>query len=685
LKKYEIYYSDIETTKFKDNIELVNISEYILDYKLGCIIKFDSNSKIDYKYHSFSQLEFNKELIKYKPKQLKIVYFHNLKFDSKFFFKDLVDTFDKVIPIRAGNLIINISCYIVNSQNKYNKVLEFKDSYALTITSLKLLGKMVNKPKMEFDFNYSTKEGRELGVKYCYRDCKIIYYAIIYLIKFIYDLFEITYEIYQLPLTIGSFAKKIFISIYSKVFYQVDFNIEKSLRKYYYGGRTECFDFNINYEVISFDFNSLYPSVLSKQTFSEGKVIKSKTNEINFSNPLILAFKCSIIENQFYPLYPSRDYKRVIFKNGFKKVIITKIEYDYFVKNNMISDSKNSKNSKNQKQITIIKVHSCYIGYPISFPKYFESLYYKRKTFEINHPYNHFCKKFMNSCYGKFGQKIENKSIQFLKDLKIKDIEKDDIYELNGFFYKEVIKINKWLKINLLNAILSTSYSRFKLWKLLQFCYQNNILVIYCDTDSIYIKHYDSYKLDKFIDDIKLGKLKLEYSVDIFLCIDSKEYICKNYDKTYMIKFKGIKKEYMKDFSDLKRHIKEGTNTNLIGSIFYCIRRNSNLQSVHIINKQKHKYFLKRIVLNDYSTIPFTDIIDTLQISKNKRLILNQLSNLSKREIFTNFFQHFFSFTFTFSIKKKVIFNVVNSLAYFYYFRDYNTFKWNWNNFRSVI
>ena len=148
-----------------------------------------------------------------------------------------------------------------------------------------------------------------------------------------------------------------------------------------------------------------------------------------------------------------------------------------------------------------------------------------------------------------------------------------------------------------------------------------------------------------------------------------------------MIKFKGIKKEYLKDFTDLKHHIKEGTNTNVIGSIFYCIRRNSNLQSVHIINKQKHKYFLKRIVKDDYSTTPFTNFIDDTQVSKNKQLILKQLDNLSKREIFTNFFQQFFSFTFIFSIKKKIIFDIINSFAYFYYFRDYNTFKWNRNYF----
>lgn len=618
----KLYYSDIETTKFKKAYELDNFENdsYELLFELGCIVSFDNNSEIDYEYYSFNQLDFCNELIKDCSKtNVKRIYFHNLRFDSKFLFEFLYNHFDKLKTIKANSKIISINCFMENSQHKFNKVLELRDSLSILLYSIKRLGKMVNLPKLEFDFDYSDNQK---AINYCFQDCKIIYFALDYIVKFLNEYMKKNYSISSLPLTIGALSKKLLIDLYPTTFYKVDLKLEKTLRYLYFGGHTEPFHFKLFKNVVGLDFNSLYPSVLSKYDFAYGKVNEVFVNSINFDNKMILAFKCIICENQFYPLYPTRDKNGlVLFKNGFKEVLITKPEFNYLTENNYFSE-----------KIRIVRVISMFVcKITGNFANYFETMYYNRKSFESEHPFNYILKILMNAGYGKFGQNPIMTNYEFLNhnQIDLDNLDNLNIYLIDGVFINEYEKFNLYLKINLLNAILTASYSRFELWKLLESCNNLNIPVIYSDTDSIYIENKYSELLNEYIDNMKLGFLKPEAYYDLFQSIDSKEYFCYNFpsenkkSETY-IKFKGIKQEYINSIKKLISHVNKGTKVNLIGSFFYCLRRHSKFENVHIIKKHKHSYFKKRIIQKDLSTKPFISI--TKKQKRNNRLfILQQL------------------------------------------------------------
>lgn len=621
-KEIEIFYSDIETTEFKSESEIQEIDDYQLEFKLGCIL----NDEMEYRFHSFNQNDFCNELVKDVNKyKLKRIYFHNLAFDSKFLFNFLYNHFDKCNVIKTNSRILAINCYFKNSQNKFNKVMEIRDSLSILLYSIKNLGKMCNLPKLEFDFDYNDME---MAIEYCYRDCQIIYESFKLLVDCLEQEIDFSLKIRDLPLTIGALSKKILKSFYPEVFYKTDLTIEQSLRNFYFGGRTEVFDFNICKEIAGFDFNSLYPDVLSNNDFALGKVIEIDCNSMDFSSGLILAYKCIVYESQFYPLFPKRVNDKVLFCNGLKEVIITKPEYELI--QNQLSD-----------KVKVIKVKSMFVCKSIgNFSKYFERFYYLRKSFDNESPFVYIIKILMNSGYGKFGQLPFNINHSFLNPVEIdwSNLDNMNVMEIDDIYFTETEKLNEYLDVNLMNAILTTSYARLKLWKLLYFCYKNGIKVYYCDTDSIYIQNNpsDIEKLKDFIDDYLLGKLKIEITYDLYLAIDSKEYLGYNIDnETFSIKFKGVKKEYINSIDKLLNHIKHGTNTNLIGTFFYCLRRHSEFNTIHVIRKHKHSYFEKRIILDDFSTIPFT-YITKKQKNSNKFKVLSQLFKFSEIINFLN-------------------------------------------------
>lgn len=639
MSKKRYLFSDIESTKFIDKDKLVDFksTEYNLEFKLGSILEY--NTKKDELIDKKSFFDFEKyanylcsDLSRYKRK---IVYFHNLGFDSKFLIDYLNKRFDKIKIIKSGSQILSIKCFrtrikYVNSKRKVQNdcLLQLKDSLAILLISIKKLGNIVGFNKLDFEFNYSGKENRKKAIKYCEQDCRIIYLSLKHFIKYLKQFFKKfgnkikadkpeTINFDFLPLTIASLSKKIIKMFYPKVFYRIDQYLEPKIRKYYFGGRTEVFNFNEIFNGIYLDVHSLYPSVMAKYNFANGKVyrIKTKRNEINWESN-VLAYECQIKENQNYPLYPNRLRNRVMFYNGKKNVIITKPEYNHLKKLGYLGN-----------KVIIQKVNWKYvqIDNPITF-NLMNLLYDYRYSFDSNHPYYYITKILMNSGYGKFGEHPEKEQFTYLSKINsMKDIKEKRITEVNGKLFERKMVYQYYLTNNLFNAILITSYARFELWKMIDLCNRKGIDVYYCDTDSVVIEKNNLNQLSEYIGS-KLGDWAIEKSFDKFQAIDVKEYFTEDIDGNFKSKYKGVRNEHLDSFKKLKEHLKKGTRTQIIGSFFYCQNRKSDNRAIHIIDKHKRSYYYKRKINKDLSTKPLnkTDNLKIVEF-KNKLLIKKQL------------------------------------------------------------
>ena len=149
----DIYFADIETTAFKDNLEYESVDS--IDFKLACCIKLSQTyDSIDYVYSFTSLVDFIDFLCNLKKSKQAVFYFHNLKFDSKLFLKALHNTnlFDIEI-IKINSNILQISCFRKITKHPIINI-KFIDSLSLLLTSVKALGKMVNLEKLDFNFDY---------------------------------------------------------------------------------------------------------------------------------------------------------------------------------------------------------------------------------------------------------------------------------------------------------------------------------------------------------------------------------------------------------------------------------------------------------------------------------------------------------------------------------------------------
>lgn len=627
--KKTYYFADIETSMFKEKAELLLETDksYQLDFKLGCIVSFDiENDKELYFYHSENLDDYCLKCISNcSRKNKKIIFFHNLKFDSKFLIDYINAYFDEIKIIRNSGNIIAIRCYktrtyISKGKRKYQNdcILELRDSLSLLITSIKNLGKMVKLDKLEFDFDYSNKE---LALEYCKIDCIIIYKSMIYLLNFLNDTFNVFWNFQNLPLTIASLSKKLIKMFYPDVFYRNDKYNEQLLRKYYFGGRTEVFNFNRIEKAHYVDINSAYPNSLSKDDFSYGKCfIFKETEKLRFNDKNVLGMELTIKENQYFPLYPTRINKKVMFVNGIKQIIMSSKEYHYLLKSGYFK----------KKCIEILEIHSVLIAnQKINFGLFFASLYKIRKSYKSEHPYNYFLKIILNSGYGKFGQNPNRKEYSFINpNVKSLDFDDSEIYDNDDSESLSVIKevYNRYLENNLINAVLTTSYVRFQIWIMLEFCKLNNIIAYYTDTDSVVISDSNLTKLKKKFISNDLGNWSIETTFNIFQAVDSKEYFTYNNKNEFQIKYKGIANKMFEKEADLSTHITDGTRVNIVGSFFYCMIRKSDNKSVFVIEKHKRSYYHKRLIQKDLSTNPvnLNDNLEHIEQS-NKTLILNQL------------------------------------------------------------
>lgn len=419
------------------------------------------------------------------------LYAHNGgKYDNRYlldYFKTEGYKLTNILYIQNG-LIFNVKIG--------KKVFKFRDSIHLLQGSLKSLCESfgVEHKKREFDIRGWINSGCPVTEElrdYVKDDCRALYEVL--------EKFSNTFT-GEIKLTIASTA---FNALLKTKYRNIPLkrlcsnsmtkDQEDYVRISYKGGRAEVFKRKAE-SCFSYDVNSLYPYVMHNYDYPFGKV--SNQNEEQCEKSLKMGFlgvcECLIKAPYMYIPYLAVRYDdKLMFPYGNWKDNLTSIEI-----------------LEARKRGYEIKILSglFWTNKGRIFVKYVDEFYTIKST--SSGAKKAIAKLFLNSSYGKFGQKRINKKIQTEADL-IKagtDINKVSSFD-GGFLYSSEETSYQNRSINPIYATFVTAYARHVLYLGFEHIMEKGGNVFYCDTDSI---KSDIEMDSELVNDKALGKWKNE-------------------------------------------------------------------------------------------------------------------------------------------------------------------------------
>lgn len=401
--------------------------------------------------------------------------------------------------------------YIQKLKNKSEKNIILLNSGNIFPGSLEEMGKAIDKPKMEIDFESCTMS--ELS-DYCRNDTDVLLTFFKYWLDFI-DFNELG----KMRYTISAQALEAFKKRFCKDYIVLDDNMDnlRFERSAYYGGRTEIFyTGKVKEPVYCYDVNSMYPHVMRENYFPTEYIFDKFNPEIPLVRYYIsrgwqMIAECYLETEE--PAYPYRE-GELLFPVGKFKTTLATPEIIYALESDVL---------KGFGKVSFY--HSAQV-----FKDYIDFFYGERVKYKAQkNSREGIMKLFLNGLSGKFGQKSakwEQITVDQVKQL-YPDFNLDQWllgeYKLQRFIVNGVM-INPKLRYigNELQVSTDqdesdfsfpaisahiTSYARVLLWKYIKYCRKSDIKVYYCDTDSL----FTSKELpEELISKDKLGKLKQE-------------------------------------------------------------------------------------------------------------------------------------------------------------------------------
>lgn len=504
---------------------------------LGVCIYVELNKDLTIKkrvIHDFvTQDEFYSILMSYDRKKKRIMLVaHNTKFDIEVL--DLPNIlysngYEHEYPIENGMLFI-WRCKL--EKGSFTAI----DTSNYVPVSLAKLGKDIGLPKWNIDFVTCTpKELRD----YCLNDCMIIEKFILDLIRFL-D----TNDLGSFKFTMASQA---FTSYRYRFMTTPPFTIQLSKvlryeRNTYFGGRTECFMIGeIKDEPLYYlDINSAYPYAMKSKKIpyeflgqQRNPPLYHLKNMINVSYVIAHvtltnadnAFPFKLSDKQYMKqkrknkdanLTLLRIRNRLLFPIGNPTVYLQDIELQYALENDMIDE-----------------VHyMAWYKYSSLFDEYIDFFYEMKKqaTIDDNKVNRQMAKLYMNTLYGKFGQrnydtiKIEPTPIDGNETIHSYDFntqEKGIIRRWFNFEYHIKTEGEATYSVPVIAGGI-TAITRMNLYNFMLQAGKEN--VFYCDTDSIIVNQEGYDRLQAEIHPTRLGALDLEKSADYLKIYGNKDY-----------------------------------------------------------------------------------------------------------------------------------------------------------------
>lgn len=439
------------------------------------------------------------------------IFAHNAFFDLQVihFFKYLPSYGWKLEFFHEGGLTYLLVLSNNDRKIKVISTLNFFDH------SLRMMGDVIGIKKLEVDFDNVDEETLS---KYCKNDVMIIK---VFILKYLDFLKE--YDLGKFSLTRASQAMSCFRHRFMEhnICLHNNLNIIKLERQCYYGGRTECFKVGSfkNKHFITLDINSMYPFIMRNFELPWRLIDYRNSVSIKTAKTILKyhAVCCEVTVETDKPFFAVRREDKIIFPVGRFKTFLCTQALKYAIEN------------KNVIKINRMAVYEKSILFA-SFVDYFYEQRMKFKK-EGNKMYEVFCKKIMNSLYGKFAQKLKTQVIEEANS-------SDDYYRCEFLDYETAergiettmfsittIDFNDEIESNNFVAISAhvTEIGRMMLYNIIEEIGRSR--VYYCDTDSIKICSKDLRRVKHDIDNNKLGSLKLERVSKRLTINTNKDYI----------------------------------------------------------------------------------------------------------------------------------------------------------------
>jgi len=417
-------------------------------------------------------------------------------------------------------------------KKKGGHLLTFIDTLNYAKLSVSDMGKILKLPKLQKPKALgklpANKEERQELLTYNIRDAEISK-------QFTEFLFEGFEDLGATPkLTIASTAMSLFRSVYLKDTYYRHRKHDLLFQfKGYYGGRTETFARGMIEDYNYYDFNSLYPSVMRDNIYPD-----PNTKRITYANNLeyinnyegFSEVDISVPETQF-PVLPIHHDNKLMFPTGRFRGIWTHVELRYAIEQGAIP----------------LKVHkTMYFKKTCTpFKEFADKMYNKRLKYkEEGSKMQLITKLLMNSLYGKFGQKFENKEKIVSRHTPYEQIQKYKQVEIIGKEGQEFLRvvtdlqpapfcIPAW-------AAYVTAHARIKLHKAMKQCDP-----VYVDTDSLITKK-------TMITGTGLGELELEKTIQSGVIVKPKFYAFTTHEGEHTVRLKGFgRKLKIQEFNKL--------------------------------------------------------------------------------------------------------------------------------------
>ena len=462
------------------------------------------------------------------PKTKLYIFAHNWGFDGAILKADIA-------PLDLGYeclfFPLDSPAFFMTIKNKEsNKTMTLIDSTNYFKQSLSSLGDMIGQEKLAMPaFNDSI----EIWDKYCMNDVIVLSKAILSWIEYVkeYDLgsFSVT-----LPAQAFNAFKHRFMPI--EILIHNDDYISELERRSYSAGRTDVFfQGTINDDVYYLDVNSLYPSVMKDNPYPYFLSASGESLSIKELEKLLLQYAviADVYLNTDQDCYPLKTNERLLFPLGKFRTTLTTPQLIHAIKNNHIISVSNWASY----------CHEIY------FNEYVEFFYNERLRFKDsgNITYSLMAKLFLNSLYGKFGQRStpwEDIGLANPDDEDhevIINIDTQEYQEFKSIMGRRFKRLPTGESMNSFPAIAAhvCGYARVKMWDLMEYIGRENIF--YTDTDSIFTnkKGYDLACKGLIGSDI--GLLKLEQISNQVSIYNPKDYRFGD-DR----KIKGIKKSAIK-------------------------------------------------------------------------------------------------------------------------------------------
>lgn len=524
------------------------------------------------KYFFFDSLEkFFDEILSYRWKNY-CIYFHNGgNYDHNFILQELLRR--KIYPkmIEAHGRMIQLTI-----KRPGKNLLTFRDSFSILSSSLDRLSKNfeVIHAKKTGEINFAGGEQFDINNP---RHREYLRFDTLALYEVLTKFFNIPIiKSTGITLTAASLGLKCLRKNFMKrSIVCTTQEVQDFCRKGFSGGRVEVFKqegFNCDY----YDANSLYPTQMRGDLPLECIGEASDVSDYGFHDVTVQSPGLHI------PVLGTKQTGKFIFPNGIIRGVFFSEEIEYAL-------------------MCGYKILEYHHGYRFNksdelFKDYVNFFYDMRKTAGNNKALNETAKLFMNSGFGKMGQREERKSLTFTPDYK-NDVEiwgSPEIFDKFGIYQETSFKRKNFMLVHVAAAI--TAKGRVHMCRLY---HENPTKLIYTDTDSIVTtaKHRTGSEL---------GELKLEYGDIDIKCRLAKGYMIRKRDGSTLIRVKGFPKKYLEKVqfdTFLTQEISfEGEKFAKFKS---SIKRNDCLLSLLDDKKELRHSYDKRLLLPNGDTRPW--------------------------------------------------------------------------------